>query len=210
MSEAIQWDAQLMNCMMFLYHTRKCPLHKKATCQYGHLCFDSHDQIQRRRPFETYNGMWNYDVRDLCTLRGTKYQDNKCPNYPKRCNKAHTTEELNYHPTEYKMRRCGDKQFKETGVCSRGPKCWEWHDQTDNRNGKYINKNINEIGLNKGERPPNSYLRWADSQLANMNGNGNNQQQQQPQTQSVNNDNNNNNPNGSNRKLRECVQGLFI
>ena len=192
MSYRIEWDDQFLECMIFLYKTRKCPLWKKGTCSDGRRCFDSHNQNCRRRPCKDYNGRWNYGT-EKCTLG---YPDNheNCRD-GRRCYRYHNSDEFRYHPLQYKILPCNDPQFKETGICSRGAICWEYHDDSDRRTRHgYCKQNISEAGLAKGSPPPKKFLNWKN----NHNKQQPNQQSNQPSNQQSNQQSNGNNHHNNN------------
>lgn len=95
-SGGFTWSQGLMNSMMFLYKTRKCPMNKRGLCNFGDFCFDSHKDIVRRRPLKQNGEQWNYNPDDICIHS----RNNKCQDY-KRCHKCHNKQEHNFHPKIY-------------------------------------------------------------------------------------------------------------
>lgn len=161
-SGGFTWSQDLMNSMMFLYKTRKCPMNKRGLCNFGDFCFDSHKDIVRRRPMKKNGEQWNYNPDDICIHS----RNNKCQDY-KRCHKCHNKQEHNFHPKIYKTKLCQHQSFKSTGICSKGLQCWNYHDQRDRRDHQCNLNNLEDTGQLKNTRPPTIYLNWAESMLVN-------------------------------------------
>eukprot|EP01083_Nonionella_stella_P183211 661383_1 len=187
MSSSIDWNDNLMNSMMFLYKTRRCPRDKTNDCPHGDNCFDAHgndSNTHRRRPFiGSHHGRsgWNYNVTK-CTV-GYPEMGSKCPKR-NRCPKYHSSTELRYHPKEYKTQPCSNIAYKKKGICSNGPKCWWYHSQRDQRMTKkiFIPRGLQGTGLTDRSPPPEQYLHWLNS-TSQSGGGGEPMRQMNPQTQ---------------------------
>ena len=159
-----------MYSMIFLYKTRHCPLVKTGKeCTAGETyCFDSHETEKckrRRRPFiPQYSRDWNYTV-EKCTTGYPNCPEN-CSHGPK-CRNCHTSAEMRYHPLFYKTAPCNNEQYKSTGICSFGPRCWMYH-QNDRRypDKQFIPPSINHsTGIDKTSPPPLQFINWQQWKL---------------------------------------------
>lgn len=95
---------------MRTYKVIKCKL---PTCDRS-LCFEYHDNEDRRRPIGQWmNGMWSYRAE-------------KCPNSAicigENCSFAHNSWEILYHPMKFRTQRCA-MQAGEWGMCLYGLHC---------------------------------------------------------------------------------------
>eukprot|EP01084_Bolivina_argentea_P032495 60131_1 len=74
--------------------------------------------------------------------------------------------ELNYHPLTYKEYPCNDLNYQKNSICSRGVKCWQYHDNLDDRRNVrnvrnvFIPSTLQEAGLSKGSPPPEQYMNY--------------------------------------------------
>lgn len=118
-SEEGQEDFNQVRAFLVQFHTQLCDC-KEETC----LC--AHQQAElRRKPELTPSGKWNYaplmcQFVPLCKLR-------------EKCKKAHSNDEIRYHPDIYKTEMCRFP-LNPKGICIEyGPFCPYAHHQTELR-----------------------------------------------------------------------------
>lgn len=117
-----------MERAMFWYKINPCRY--GTDCPYGRDCFGYHSEQERRREW------WKHPVTRLMNIKFEKCTtgypgcSRNCV-HKQDCPKYHTNKEFLYHPCTYKCHKCTDTGYKNTGHCSRGSLCWQYHSERE-------------------------------------------------------------------------------